>query len=425
MTATAKVEDTKIAAILANNAADARNGVKCELDGIYVHSIKTHLKYNHPEVSLSEYRTRFPDAEIESLYFRGLRAKMAGAKGGTAPVSVEAPVEEKVKPTKAKVVPIKKDGMTALHTIFGMTESADFKTASGKFVETMVFPAPSEEFAIYMAEADDGYVFEAHELRKINLALTLNLPLLLWGYHGTGKTTLVEQFVARTNRPWVRVQHTVSTEEAHILGQYVVKPNPDGEGNVMVFEAGPLAVAMRLGLVYVADEYDFALPSVTSVYQPVLEGKALLIKEAPPEWRIVKPHPNFRFVATGNTNGSGDESGLYQGTQIMNAANYSRFGVTMQVNYRKPKIEADILKSKVGVTAPVADNFVQFANSVRQSFASGELSATVSTRELLNAATIGMAEGGNWREGLRSAYTNRLNSTDRKAVEDYAQRIFG
>ena len=83
-----------------------------------------------------------------------------------------------------------------------------------------------------------------------------------------------------------------------------------------VFELGPLPYAMKHGMVYCADEYDFAEPAVLSIYQSVLEGKPLIIKEADLENRVIKPHPNFRFCATGNTNGAGDSFGLYQGTRI-------------------------------------------------------------------------------------------------------------
>lgn len=411
---------TKDERVQANNRADKTTGVKCELDGAFVHSIKVHLKYNHPSMSLSEYRMNYPTAPIESDYIKSLRADRASAS--TPATSKEAP-----SPAPTVVAfPVPEGGvMKALSAVFGMKPSPAFNNDAGTPVMTAVFGEPVEEVAMYIGEVDDNYVFEAEELRELNMALTLNLPTLAWGFHGTGKTSLYEQFFARTNRPYIRVQHTVSTEEAHILGQYVVKQNPEGSGNIMVFEPGPLAFAMRYGLAYIADEYDFALPSVTSVYQPVMEGKQLLIKEAPPEWRIVKPHPNFRFLATGNTNGAGDETGLYQGTQIMNAANYSRFGVTMQVHYRKAEVEAALVAKQSGITIADARKLVQFATNVRQTYEKGEITVTVSSRELINAAKIGLAKGGRFRDGLRSAYMNRLPTTDRKAVDDFAQRVFG
>lgn len=423
MTATAmKMKDddmmTKEEKARANNAASASDGVKCELDGEWVHSIFVHLKYNYPETTLAAYRARFPDAETESAYIKELREKRE-RETATAKTTDKAS-----SPVAAFPVPAG-GALKPLADVFAMRKTKAFENKAGAQVMTPVLGHPDDEVAMFMGEVDDNYVFEAAELRELNLAIQLNLPTLLWGFHGTGKSTLIEQFAARTNRPLMRVQHTVSTEESHILGQYVVKPNPDGGGNTMVFEPGPLAFAMKNGLIYLADEYDFALPSVTSVYQPVLEGKALIIKEAPPEWRVVKPHPNFRFFATGNTNGAGDESGLYQGTQIMNAANYSRFGVTMQVHYRAPDVETQLVSKQGGITVENARALVNFAKHVRAAYEKGEITVTVSSRELINAAKIGMAKGSEWREGLKAAYINRLSTTDRVAVDEFAQRVFG
>ncbi|MER9496479.1 AAA family ATPase, partial [Mesorhizobium sp. M0320] len=172
------------------------------------------------------------------------------------------------------------------------------------------------------------------------------------------------------------VQHTAHTEESHVLGQYVVRTKMakhdviSGDGtrhevekpmSVTEFQLGPLPLAMIEGAVYCADEYDFAMPQVVALYQPVLEGKALVIKDAPPEYRLIKPHPEFRIVATGNTNGTGDETGLYQGTLIQNAANYSRFKITEEVTYMEPKIEETVISGQAGIERADAAKLVKIA----------------------------------------------------------------
>lgn len=416
MTETATAADTaRDEKIKRGNEAAPENGVKCELDGKWVHSIPLHLKYNHPTVSVSDYRMRFPDSATVSPHVLSLRAKREAEETAVAgPAKAVTPFAVPVGST-----------VTALSKVFGMRHSAVFNNAHGEPIQCTVLAPPEPEVAMFSVDLDENYVWDVELLKDILTGVLLNTPTLAWGYHGTGKSSCFEQFCARTNRPMIRVQHTVSTEEAHILGQMTVKPNPDTGQNMMVFEPGPLAFAMRYGLIYLADEYDFALPSVTSVYQPVMEGKQLIIKEAPPEWRIVKPHPNFRFFATGNTNGSGDESGLYQGTQIMNAANYSRFGMTMQVNYMEADFETQAIVQQAGIKAEDAKKLVQFAKHVRDSYANGEITVTVSPRELINAAKIALVRGLQWRLGLQKAYINRLSTTDRKAVDDFAQRIFG
>lgn len=321
------------------------------------------------------------------------------------------------------------------HEVFDLPDNKATRNAHGNPTQCLVLDPPEERLLDFVPGVDKRYKFLAYETKMVLAAFTLNIPLLVWGPHGTGKSTIVEQFCAKTNRPMMRVQHTSGTEESHILGHYVVRSRAVKEGPAgaqvdkiiteTVFEPGPLAIAMREGLVYLADEYDFALPSVTAVYQPVLEGKALVIKEAPPEWRVVKPHKNFRFAATGNTNGSGDETGLYQGTQMMNAANYSRFGITIKMDYLPEKQEAEIVASQSGVHPEDAAKLCKIAAEVRKLFGDGKISTTISPRELINAGMLGRMFGKspNLYLGLELAYGNRLPSTDRKAVMDFVQRI--
>jgi cobaltochelatase CobS len=281
-----------------------------------------------------------------------------------------------------------------------------------------VFDDHDENAKLLLAERDPNYVFDIELTKTILIALELNTGCYLWGYHGTGKTTVLEQVAACVRRPFMRVQHTVGTEESHIIGQYVVQ---DG---ATVFQYGPLAIAMIEGYIYCADEYDRAIAPVTSVYQPVLEGKPLYIKEAPPEMRLVKPHPNFRFVATGNTNGSGDETGLYQGTQMQDAANYSRFGVTVEVGYMDPKVEVMVVSGQAQIDKKDAEKIVSFANDFREAFKGGKVASTISPRELINAGRYAVMKGGDWRAGLKTAWGARLSRVDREVADSYAQRIW-
>lgn len=156
----------------------------------------------------------------------------------------------------------------------------------------------------------------------------------------------------------------------------------------------------------------------------VLEGKPLIIKEADSANRIIKPHPNFRFVATGNTNGSGDETGLYQGTNLQNSANYDRFGMVVNKQYLNKKNESIILQKKVGLVSADADKMAEFAALVRESYDGGKISDTISPRTLIYAATIGIARG-NFHQGLQCSFINKLTAVDRETCSGLAQRIFG
>lgn len=308
------------------------------------------------------------------------------------------------------------DAKSPLHEVFGVGTAKGAMSPRGEPIPITVLPDGDHPELI--PEIDTNYVYELEALKNTLLGIELNMPTYVWGHAGTGKTTLLEQVCARTKRPMLRVQHTANTEESHILGQWTAK------GGETKFELGPLPLAMKHGWMYLADEYDFAMPSVLAVYQPVLEGKSLVIKEADAENRIIRPHPNFRFVATGNTNGAGDETGLYQGTNIQNAANYDRFAMVIQVLYMKPELEAQVLVNQTGIPSEHAARIVDFANRVRESYDGNKISSTISPRTLINAAKIGQRRGS-YRAGVGLSFTSKLSRVDREVCDGLAQRIFG
>lgn len=377
--------------------------ITCQICGSLEHAIQHHLVQAHPDWTIERYKETFPEAELLSPLAKSKLQERMAAKAASAAVIDLAEARGDVK--------------IAFHELFGFGENRLALAANGNPI--MITRFGSAETPELIPDEDKAYIFDIALTKKVIIALQLNKPMLAWGYHGTGKTSLIDQVHAKTRRPLIRVQHTINTEEAHILGQTLVK------GGETYFSPGPLAEAMRYGWSYLADEYDGALPHVTQVYQPVLEGKPLIIKEAPPEWRVVRPHANFRFFATGNTNGSGDETGMYQGTQLGNAANYSRFAITVQVPYMEPKVEAAIVASQARISISDANLLVDFAKEVRNNYISRNIGATISPRELINAAILGVAQGGRWREGLNDAFINRLSRVDMETVRSYAQRVFG
>lgn len=391
--------------------------ITCQICGEPIHSVQLHLKEAHAAVTLEEYREKYPMAEILSAFAKAKLDERLAARRVAAASSAALAIPDGGAPV-ITLHPVRGYSKQAMHEVFDLGKVKAAMNARGEpiMISTLT---PSPEFAGFVPERDRNHVFNIDLLKTILMGMELNMPTYLWGYHGTGKTSNLRQVAAYTGRPFLRVQHTVNTEEAHILGQLLVR-----EG-ATVFEMGPLPYAMMHGLVYCADEYDFAMPSVLAVYQAVLEGEPLVIKEAPIEHRIIKPHPNFRFTATGNTNGGGDETGLYQGTQIGNAANYSRFGIVEEVGYMPPSQESAVIAGQSGIDIEDAKKLVDFAKEVRNSFAAGRISGTMSPRELINAAKIGLVRGSDWRGGLSKAFTNRLSRTDKETVDQYAQRIFG
>lgn len=371
--------------------------ITCQICKAQVHAVQKHLQTDHAgEWTIERYRKEFPEAPVLSEAAKArLMAKQKEAGAAAAPALPEG-VEKR-----------------PLHEVFDLGPvPAAMSTSTGKPIPITVFV--KNEYPQYVPTKDSSYVFNIEILKTLVMCVEMGMPAYVWGHMGTGKTTFLEQLCAYTQRALIRIQHTVNTEEAHILGQWVVR-----NGNT-VFQPGWLPMAMRFGWVYLADEYDFAPPHVLSVYQPVLEGKKLVIKEADEEWRVVEPHPNFRFFATGNTNGVGDETGLYQGTQIQNAANYERFAVVQKVDFMEREIEKRILMTRAPIHARDADNMIKFAETVRQD---DKISLPISPRSLINAARLGVFKG-DLRVGLQLAYINRLPAIERETAGQVAQRIF-
>lgn len=398
-------------------APSASDKIICKIDGQPCHSIERHIKEFHGDWTIERYKQEFPNEPLLSEFALAKLAEIRAKKE-----------REKLTENLHTGLNRPKHGPTALrkpfHEIFGIGNvPAAMSEATKQPIPITVFENLDETDTALVPDVDDNYVFNVELLKMVMIAFELNMPIYLWGYHGTGKTTLLEQASARTGRPFMRVQHTANTEEAEVIGQWVVDAK-DGV-SVTEFQLGPLPTAMVNGYNFCADEYDVAQPGIVALYQSVLEGKPLYIKNAPPALRMIRPHPNFRMMATGNTNGGGDESGLYQGTQIQNAANYSRFRITEEVTYMDEKLEIAVIQGQARIEKRDSERLVKFANMVRDQFKSGKIGMTVSPRELISAGLLGRVRGGNFRKGLEAAFINRLSRVDKEAVGQLAQRIFG
>lgn len=388
--------------------------IKCEICGEEVHAIHIHLKEAHPEVTITEYREKFPGAPILSERAKQLLAERKKAQEASAATGGKTAETAKSAESDSESL---EEGVARkpLNVVFGLGSAKAALSSQGLPIPITVMTNPDPEMTPVVS---NDYVYDIDELKNVLMALELNIPCYVWGHKGSGKSELFEQVAARTGRSFLRVQHTANTEESHIVGQWTVK------GGETMFELGPLPLAMKNGWMYAADEYDFAMPSVLSVYQAVLEGKSLMIKEADAANRIIKPHKNFRFVATGNTNGSGDETGLYQGTNLQNSANYDRFGMVIHKQYMKKKDESKILQNRVGLVEKDADKMVEFASLVREAYDGAKISDVISPRTLIYASRIGIKRGS-FRQGITLSFTNKLTKVDREAVDGIAQRVFG
>lgn len=403
--------------------------IKCLACGEECHAIAKHLKDAHGEnsslpMTLAEYQQSYPNApllsQVAEARMNQMREQKAADEAKLAANNPAAGSAPPAAPNQSGDV-VKK----YFHEVFKFDNSvkAAFNRAGAGIGVTC--DARTEGFEEMIPEWNDNYVLNPELTKTIMMAIEVRIPIYLFGHSGVGKSSIIKQISAGTNRRFFRFQHTVDTEESHIVGQWVVKPHIDEHGkaiSVTEFELGPLALAMKHGWMYLADEIDRSSPTVLSAYQAILEGEPLVIKNAPLDQRIIKPHPMFSFVATGNTNGTGDSSGLYQATLTQDAATIERFGVVARVDYPPEKQEIAMIASATGLSEADAKKVRQFAHEIREKAFPNQVSLTVGPRVAINIARIGMMRA-DFVEGAMYAYCNRLPDAERDAAIGIAKRV--
>lgn len=403
--------------------------IKCNVCGEECHSIAKHLKESHAEgsakpMTLDEYRTAYPGAEELSDTAKAHIEKLAAAKKAQEEATAANNPAPGSKPAPSGNPDVEKG---FFHEVFQFPSSE--KTAFNK--QGLGIPvscdARTEGYEHMIPAWNENYILNADLTKTIMMAVETRTPIYLFGHSGVGKSSIIKQISAGTKRRYFRFQHTIDTEESHIVGQWVVRPHIDSTGkavSITEFELGPLALAMIHGWFYLADEIDRSSPTVLSAYQAILEGEPLIIKNAPEALRIIKPHPLFAFAATGNTNGTGDQTGLYQATLVQDAATIERFGVVAKVDYPPEKQETQMIMKATGLAEPDAKRIVQFASEIRLKSFPHQVSLTVGPRVAINIAKMGMMKA-DFVEGAVYAYCNRLPDAEKEAALGLAKRILG
>ena len=299
-----------------------------------------------------------------------------------------------------------------------------------KNAEVIGFDIPDK----YTPEADPGY-----QLRKPILSDVIawwligckSEGLFLTGPSGAGKSSIIREICARLNLP---MQHMVGHNRLEFPEMVSQIHLVNGQTRVLL---GPLAKAMKYGHVFLLDEIDLIDPSTNAALNEVLQGSPLTIPET---GEVIRPHATFRFIATGNTHGGQDRTGLYHGTVGQNMAFMDRFFV-VQVGYPPAEIEIEILRNAVpGVPDEILDKMVQVANHVRDAFMGVNQEAdacdiTFSTRTLIrwlryaayykHMGTAAMGGKTSFAYALDRALLNRASEEAKAFISGVVQRVFG
>jgi cobaltochelatase CobS len=288
-------------------------------------------------------------------------------------------------------------------------------------MQVMGFAERSE----HVPELDEDYLFNKETTLAILAGFVHNRRVMITGYHGTGKSTHIEQVAARLNWPCIRINLDSHISRIDLIGKDAIVLK-DGK-QITEFKEGILPWSYQHNVALVFDEYDAGRPDVMFVIQRILEssGKLTLLDQS----RVIRPHAAFRLFATANTVGLGDTTGLYHGTQQINQAQMDRWSIVSALNYLPHAQEVGVVLSKNKSYSnekgkKTIGNMVRVADLTRNAFMQGDLSTVMSPRTVItwaqNAeifADVGFA--------FRLTFLNKCDELERAIVAEFYQRCFG
>ncbi|MFL5233122.1 MAG: cobaltochelatase subunit CobS [Microvirga sp.] len=276
----------------------------------------------------------------------------------------------------------------------------------------------------HVPDLDPDYIFDRDTTMAILAGFARNRRVMITGYHGTGKSTHIEQVATRLNWPCVRINLDSHVSRIDLVGKDAIVLQEGKQ--ITEFKDGILPWALQNNVALCFDEYDAGRPDVMFVIQRVLEvsGRLTLLDQR----RVIRPHPAFRLFATANTVGLGDTSGLYHGTQQINQGQMDRWSIVTTLNYLAHDEEVEIVLAKAKhyrtqEGRDIVNKMVRLADLTRNAFANGDLSTVMSPRTVITWAEnadifgdIGFA--------FRVTFLNKCDELERPLVAEFYQRCF-
>lgn len=338
---------------------------------------------------------------------------------------------------------------TPVHpTVFGIEVPAD------KFDKVRPYHGFNTDnpFNAFVPSLNDDYVFEGYMRSSVLMWINFPQNQSLWisGPTGCGKTSIVEQVAARLNWPVMKTTASQDLDISNLIGGLRLQCNELTGDTKTVFVHGPLTLAYKYGLIFLLDEYDQLDPSCANAFNAILEGGNLVIPETN---EVIKQHPNFRFVATANSIGQGDITGVYGGVKTLNVANLDRY-MFINANYMPKEAETKLI-TKYIPDPMIAGKFVEVANMIRSLFVGKDitgdldltnntsssklpdgvlpdtrLSVTCSTRSLVAwLSRYSLMKAAKMPNPLLTAFDyqigNRASADDKVALHKIVEAVFG
>ncbi len=272
----------------------------------------------------------------------------------------------------------------------------------------------------YVPQIDRNYLFDKDTTIAILAGFMFNRKVMVQGYHGTGKSSHIEQIAARLGWPCIRINLDSHVSRIDLLGKESIVIR-DGK-QVTEFKQGLLPFALQNPVALVFDEYDAGRPDVMFVIQRVLEseGKLTLLEQN----RVLTPHQSFRIFATANTVGLGDTSGMYHGTQAINQGQMDRWSIVTKLNYLPFEQELGIISAKVkGVDEDILKSMVAMADLTRSAFINGDISTVMSPRTVITWAE-NYQIFKNVELAFELSFLNRSDESEIEIIKELYQRAF-
>ena len=376
----------------------------CETEGKgdnWFHQLAVHLSSAH-KINVEQYTASYPGALTISRY--SSRQASKGQKKSAKGTSVKA---------AAAAAPV--DGLCFGHaTLFIRDGLGD--------IDQALVPAH-----------DDRFIIDETVLEEIAMGIEDSDNVLIVGPTGSGKTTTVEELGAIINQP-VKVQNLRGDiRSSAFVGKLVA--TVDEEGNPCTrYQAGILPQAMKRGWWLLLDELDAAPAAILFTLQRVLTHRQLVMDEDG-DGKVIEAHPDFRIIATANTLGRGDDSGLYTGTNVLNEAFLDRFGTVIEHKYlgngkhgtslSDSDNEVQVVRGKSGLDLATTKKLISVARIVREAVDREECYCTFSTRRLIAWAGKCVRMKGNVQRAAKITFMNKLGTDDRAFVKGICQRVIG
>jgi cobaltochelatase CobS len=365
------------------------------------HSIVGHLRERH-QMSPGQYRKRFPLETYPHAKVASQATVQLLAQLNRNPVLTNDLGEllEAAGLTRRNATPIGGDGWTKELAAL----MAKMPEATGP--EAAEFPIP---------EAKAHYTFPTKETRMLSASLAMGKNAYISGPPGCGKTILAEQILNRANRRYVRVNMNGGTTVAKFIG--AMQANP-AQGTF--YKEGILPRVMRAGVPLLLDEVDYMSPHIAAVFNPVLEpARRLFLEES---GAAITAAPGFAIVATGNTAGKGDETGIYTGTEVLNSAFIDRFDVKLSMDYPTAAEEEAVLLRAFPAADPIKVGRVcKVAQEMRQAFLAGSLTFPTSRRKTEQWVEFALIFG--WEDAFQTSILNWLPADEKAAVLEVSNRV--